>query len=142
MTRVDFYLLQGGKNANREQFTCRLAEKAFRLGHRIFLHSPDPQAARHLDGLLWTFRDTSFLPHALVTDAAEAEDTPILIGTGEEPPGEFDLLINLGTEVPEFFSRFDRVAEPVPPEENERARARERFRFYRDRGYPMETHEL
>ncbi len=142
MTRVDFYLLNDRKSGNREQFSCRLAEKAFRLGHRIFLHTDQTDTARRLDEMLWTFRDISFVPHALAENSGDSERAPVLLGSGQEPEGEFDLLINLDHEVPVFFSRFERVAELVGPDEDSRAKARERYRFYRDRGYPMETHEL
>jgi len=52
------------------------------------------------------------------------------------------LLINLGLDVPGFFSRFERVAEVVDGDETQKAKGRERFRFYKDRGYPLETHKL
>jgi DNA polymerase-3 subunit chi len=48
----------------------------------------------------------------------------------------------MSTEVPTFFSRFSRVAEIVAGDDDERKTARERFRFYRDRGYQMNTHNL
>ena len=88
---------------------------------------------------MWTFRDGSFLPHVL---AGEGEDAPVHIGHSAEPGEGFHLLINLGPEVPGFFSRFERVAEVVDGDETQKAKGRERFRFYKDRGYPLETHKL
>jgi DNA polymerase III subunit chi len=136
VTQVDFYILS---NRNRLQFICQLAEKVFGLGHRIFIHTESGQDARELDDLMWVFRDRSFLPHSLTgTDA----DSPIQIGDGVEPVGDFQVLVNLAAAVPSFFSRFDRVAEVVDKDEQCRAQGRERFRFYKDRGYPLETHTL
>ncbi|MGD8642852.1 MAG: DNA polymerase III subunit chi, partial [Chromatiales bacterium] len=34
MTRVDFYLLRDSHPLARQRFACRMAEKAYRLGHR------------------------------------------------------------------------------------------------------------
>ena len=139
MTQVDFYILDGVAPRSRALFACRLTDKACALGHRVFLHTDSEGAARELDELLWTFRDRSFLPHAL---AGEDTETPVHIGHGTEPAGGFHLLINLGHEVPDFFSRFERVAEVVDGDAGNKARGRERFRFYKDRGYPLETHKL
>ena len=59
-----------------------------------------------------------------------------------QPTTHTDLLINLAAEVPTFFSRFERVAEVVDTDAARRNQARERFRFYRDRGYAVETHNM
>ena len=65
-----------------------------------------------------------------------------MIGHAHEPPLEFDVLVNLADQVPLFFSRFTRVAEIVDGDENRKQQARERFRFYRDRGYPLNSHDI
>lgn len=143
MTRVDFYVLQSPASQERTVFACRLAEKAWRLGHAVYLHTSSAGDTRRLDELLWTFRDGGFLPHLTLDDAAQADPagiTPVLIGHADEPGPQHELLINLAEDVPLFFSRFDRVAEIVAGDSAEQARAR--FRFYRDRGYELGTHKL
>jgi DNA polymerase-3 subunit chi len=145
MTRVDFYVLEDDAEQARERFACRLVEKAWRLKNTVYLHAASPVAAQRLDALLWTWSDRSFLPHVLAEpdlDADLAAATPVRIGTGAEPGFEAQLLVNLDREVPLFFSRFDRVAEIVGGSDEERALARDRFRFYRDRGYALETHRI
>lgn len=142
MTRVDFYLLSQDQPVDRDRFICRLTEKAFRLGHRVFLQSDSPEHARRLDEMLWSFRDRSFVPHGLARDVDGDPDFPVAIGDDITPEGQYDLLINCADEIPDFFSRFERVAEPVINEETAKARGRDRYRFYRDRGYPLEMHKL
>ena len=67
----------------------------------------------------------------------------ILIGCGAVPEhGPWDVLINLTDEVPEFFSQFHRLAELVAADEASRNAGRERFRYYRDRGYELHTHNV
>jgi DNA polymerase-3 subunit chi len=141
MTKVDFYLLTRGGD-RRELFACRLAEKAFRLGHRVYLLAPDKPAALELDELLWTFSQGSFVPHAVLEQAADADAHPVLIGHAEPPAVLHDVLVSLAPEVPPWFGRFTRVAELVGADDAEKARARERFRIYRERGCPPETHPL
>jgi DNA polymerase-3 subunit chi len=143
MTRVDIYLLTPNA-AHRDLMVCRLVDKARRQGHHAYVLTQDHAAAQRLDDLLWTFSAGSFVPHALYdgTQAAPDATLPVLIGHQEPPAGWNDVLVSLLPEVPDFFSRFARVADFVGPDDDDRQRGRERFRHYRDRGYPLETHEL
>jgi DNA polymerase-3 subunit chi len=144
MTRVDFYVLEDGTEQARERFACRLVDKAWRLNHTVFVNTASPAEAERLDELMWTFSDGSFLPHILDAPGVDAElaaATPVRVGAGE-PSFEAELLVNLDGAVPLFFSRFERVAEIVGGDDAQRALGRERFRFYRDRGYALETHRI
>jgi DNA polymerase-3 subunit chi len=138
MTKIDFYILKSG---SCEQVACKLVEKAFSLGHRIYVHTSSEDQAKRIDHLLWTFKAGSFLPHQCYQPDS-GRDAPIQIGTHEAPDIDSDVLINLAPEVPLFFSRFQRVAELVGPDEQEKSQGREHFQFYRDRGYFLDTHEL
>ncbi len=140
MTRVEFYVLKRGAEGSHRALACRIAEKAYVQGRRIYIHTEDAAQAAEMDALLWSFRAGSFVPHRCV-EAGSGEE-PVLIGHGDAPEVDPDVLINLAAEVPLFFSRFQRVAELVEPGESQRLRARERFRFYRERGYELATHEL
>ena len=141
MTRIDFYLLDREPARGRNRAVCQLTNKAFRLGHRIYILTATSQHAADLDRLLWTFNAGSFIPHGLnLTDMSGP--LPVLIGPAE-PPVEFnDVLISLTPKVPECVSRFQRIAEIVDNDDMEKQLARERFRSYRDQGYPLNTHNL
>ena len=152
MTQIDFYITRIASHDDYLQFACRLTEKAYRNKHRVFLYTNDAASSQTIDDLLWTFRPGSFLPHATQSepegndgsskeDASEAK-LDIVIDHSGNPGDHNDVLINLTQKTAPFFSRFDRVAEIVTSDEDARARSRERFKFYRDRGYPIKTHEL
>ena len=141
MTRVDFYILQGDDAHTRPLFACRLAEKAYVLGHRVYIHTESATQTAHLDELLWTFKQDGFLPHAVQGTEQDAP-SPILLGHTGEPDTNTDVLINLAPEVPLFFSRFERVAELIDQQEQRKRQGRERYSFYRDRGYELQTHQL
>ena len=49
MTRVDFYLSKDERPNSGMLTACKLAEKAWKLGHRIYIHLADPDQARALD---------------------------------------------------------------------------------------------
>jgi len=141
VTQVDFYILAQQQPEDWLDFTCRLTEKAYRLGHKIYIHTRTQQDAEQLDEKLWTYEGNSFLPHGLASEPL-ASLPPIQIGHDHEPQGYSDLLINLASPVPVFFSRFRRVAEIVPNIESHKAQSREHYRFYRDRGYPLRSHQI
>ncbi|MEN8174263.1 MAG: DNA polymerase III subunit chi [Pseudomonadota bacterium] len=141
MTRVDFYVLEASAADDRQRLACRITEKAVKRGHRVFIHTDSPESARYLDDLLWTFHDRSFLPHGLL-GRADPGVTPVIIGHGTDAGGEHDVLINLAREIPAFFSSFERVIEPVDKDADNRAAGREHFRFYKDRGYALETNKI
>jgi DNA polymerase III subunit chi len=142
MTRVDFYLQQAPASASLEMLVCRLVDKVFRQGRQAYILTPDPASSARLDELLWTFSAGSFIPHAMVVDDRAESPVPVLIGHLEPPAVWQDVLVTLRPEIAGCFSRFERVAEFVGTQDDDKERARERFRFYRDRGYPLETHEI
>lgn len=145
-TRVSFYVLAANDAGARLGYACRLMEKAWKLQHRIHAHAADTGTARALDELLWTFRQGSFVPHALVLPAGSVTLAPITIGAADAmppagPPAA-DLLVNLAPDVPAFFDRYPRVAEIIDGSAAGREAGRARHRYYRDRGIEPETHEV
>jgi len=143
MTEIDFYILDASSPDAGLVFACRLAEKAFDQGRHVLIRPPSRVDARRLDELLWTYSQGSFVPHKLVSDAAPTPLEPVLIDDGPGPRGDrWDLLINLGADVPDYFSRYARLAEVVDGDEGRRAQGRERYRFYRDRGYALKTTKI
>jgi DNA polymerase-3 subunit chi len=83
----------------------------------------------------------SFLPHVRCGHPL-ARQTPILIGADPDELASADVIISLDAEPPDFFGRFQRLLEIVSSEPGDRDRARQRFRFFRERGYPLDTHDL
>jgi DNA polymerase-3 subunit chi len=141
MTEIDFYILDAAAPAASLVFACRLAEKAVEAGRSVLIRPATPGDARRLDELLWTYSQGSFLPHRLVSDAGDVPLEPVLIDDGPGPSGDrWDLLINLAADVPDYFSRYSRLAEVV--DEARREDGRERYRYYRDRGYALKTHPV
>jgi DNA polymerase-3 subunit chi len=141
VTQVDFYILDSDSEDARLKLACRIVDKATQQDQHVFINSSSDVEAKKLDELLWTFSQGSFIPHRVLHGAAEgAPREPVLIGLNQPPPGErWEMLINLAPDVPEFFSRYERVAEVVDGNAARREQSRERYRFYRDRGYKLNT---
>jgi len=136
MTKIDFYQID---QQDPLLFTCRLIDKIYQQGHAVHIHTQDAEEAVALDDLLWSFRPDHFIPHAI---HGVDDDAPIKISHNADPTDHEDVLVNLSSQVPDFFSRFSRVAEVVPLNEDRRAAARENFKFYKDRGYNLDYHKL
>ncbi len=140
MTRIDFYLLADTSNEQRYIFACRLAQKASKQGHRVYIHTESAEQSQTLDDLLWSFSPTSFVPHTAV--ANECKNNPVYINHSGDPLDIHDVVINLSSQTPDCFARFERLAELVNQDNDIKVAGRERFKFYKSRGYPLHTHKM
>ncbi len=141
MPRIDFYVLPDQRDNGRALLACRLADKAYTLGHAVYILTASEAQAAALDDLLWTFRQDSFIPHERYPLAGE-EGSPVLVGAAPPVEVSAQVLINFTDVLPEGFERFERVVELVDSQPEVLAKSRERFRQYRERGLTPETHKL
>ncbi|HAU16187.1 MAG: DNA polymerase III subunit chi [Pseudomonadales bacterium] len=138
MTRVDFYILPEDNRISPLLYAARLVEKAFRRGHQIYVHTLDEAQTRQLSDALWQ-RPDSILGHSC---GQTTEHQPIQVSHQGEPGEHGDVMVNLAGTIPTFFSRFQRVAEIVPGKPESRSQSRDNFRFYKERGYALKTHNI
>ncbi len=144
MTRIDFYVLPDSDPQSRLLLICKLAEKAVQRSQRVFIHADKPDLLSQLDINLWNFRSDSFVAHRLLVETELPDQTdcdPVQLSLGE-PAVDRRVLINLAEKVPAFFSRFERTLEVVNQAQPVRESGRLRYRFYRERGYPLQHHKM
>ena len=137
MTQIDFYI----HVEDKLQTLCTLATRALAKNVRMMVLTPDAGATERVDRMLWTQPAIGFLPHCRLDDRLAAA-TPIIVDHRADPVVHEQVLVNLCEECPPVFSRFERVIEIVSLDEKDREAARNRYRFYRDRGYELRTHDL
>lgn len=137
MTEVLFYT----HAENRLQTACTLTAKALARGMRVMLLTADPAATERLSKLIWTVPSTGFIPHCRRGDRL-APVTPVIVDHVAEPLVHDQVLFNLSDGTPAFFSSFQRLVEIVGNDAAELEAARARYRFYKDRGYEIRTHQL
>ncbi|HTS23808.1 MAG TPA: DNA polymerase III subunit chi [Casimicrobiaceae bacterium] len=137
MTSIDFYT----HVADRLEVAARLVAKAFSQHGSVRVLTSDPATTATLDRALWLRPPTAFLPHCRL-DSALAAETPILVDHAPEHAGPAVVLINLHPQPPSFFSRFERLAEIVGLDAADVEAGRERYRYYRERGYELRSHRL
>ncbi|HJX57482.1 MAG TPA: DNA polymerase III subunit chi [Thiobacillus sp.] len=119
----------------------RVAAKAYGQGRQVMIYAPDAAVADAIDRLLWTTPALGFVPHRRDTDPLAGE-TPVLIGTDTDALRSADVMINLHTGQPPAFARFERLVEIVGLDDAGVEQGRERYRFYKTRGYALKTHDL
>ena len=139
MTRIDFYVVKTAGADARLNVAARLTEKALGRGHRIFINCESADQLSALDSYLWEFKATSFVPHEV---AGNHTDERVVLGLAQGPRTHNDVLINLALSPPSYFAQFERVAEVVTQDEASLDALRSAWRHYRDRGYPLQKHEL
>jgi DNA polymerase III subunit chi len=137
MTTIDFYT----HVPDRLDAAAKIIAKAHAAHGSVRVLTPDAATTEALDRRLWLLPPTSFLPHCTL-DSPLAEETPIWIGHLLEHSGPAAVLVNLHPSPPPFFSRFERLAEIVGTDAADAAAGRERWKFYRERGYEMRPHNL
>lgn len=139
--RVDFYILGDANEERRLHYVCRLTEKAWRLGHTIWIHAPTGAHAEILDARLWTFDPAGFLPHER-DDGGDPADCPVIIGTTMPGASGPDLLINELAEGVDDNCPATRIAEVVNQSPAIRDAGRSRYARYRDAGCELHHHRV
>ena len=142
---VDFYVLDSAEPRARLLLGCRLVEKAYLAGQRVFVWLEDAAALADFDELLWTFSDRSFVPHegAGAQEPPQWQQCPVQLGCQSAPASGYDLLLNLGGEAPAAsLEQAPRIIEILDAEPARRQAARERYRRYRERGVNPQTHHI
>ncbi len=143
MTRIDFYIRKESTLDDRLAFACRLIQKTRTMGHSVYIHCASAEDAHAMDKLLWAFQENSFIPHKLTQTGGA--DCAIEIGYSNDinACGEHhDVLINLGFDVPVFFTRFERLAEIVVQEPRVLEATRNNYRYYSQKHYPLHNHDM
>lgn len=137
MTRISF--LHGADD--RIQSAAQWLQQAWGERLAVLVFVPDAEQAARLDRVLWTQPALSFVPHCR-SDSPLADETPILLTDRLDNPAQEHCLLNLSNDLPPTFSRFEHLVEIVSTHDADRLPARERFKFYRDRGYAIESRDI
>jgi DNA polymerase-3 subunit chi len=106
---------------------------------KVVVYLQDSQQLNDFDQALWTFSEHDFIPHVVASDEL-AEQTPVILSCdASENLPHHQVLINLSTQTPDHFARFERMFEIVSTDEQDLAAGRGRYKHYQTRGYAL-TH--
>lgn len=134
MTRIDFH----SNVADKLNYACRLVRKAHAARCRIVVLAAPAELAA-VDAALWALSEDAFLPHVMAGDPLAAQTPIVLTDSDAAELPHHHVLINLTAATPAHFARFERMFEVISSDSAETEAGRERYRFYKGRGYPL-TH--
>lgn len=138
MTRIEFHF----NSTDRLLHTCRLLRKARSQDLRIAVVGA-AATLRQLDQALWRFSPTDFLAHCTAADdMAVQQASPVFLDAPILERDDFNVIVNLGDEVPEGFERFERLIEIVAGDDHGRSEARQRWKHYKAQGFELIQHDL
>jgi DNA polymerase-3 subunit chi len=136
MISVDFHVLTRVK-PQALLYVCEQLELAYSAGTKVCVLTESPQEAQQLDQMLWTFKDTSFVPHQLASVNSEAA---IVIGRAQADT--HTTLMNISNQLPEDYARFSQIVEFIFADPHAQQCGRERFKLYRQQGYSIQTYKI
>ena len=137
MTRIEFFFNVDDKLAK----AAELCEKSVDKGRELMIFTQGDEMSAAFQQVLWQQSVTSFLA-CTKADKAIRRHTSILVSDNSDHLIKDDILINLQAEYPPFFSRFRYLVELVGNDDADKATARLKFRFYRDRGYEIKSTDM
>lgn len=117
---------------------CRWVEAFTDAGRRVQVAVESSVAAHNIDGLLWTFADESFVPHAVLAPGKGMEERvePVVISIGEVFLPGFHVLVNdIGEPDLDFLLRYPVGVQFVLQDDaDQRQQSRLLWMAARDRG--------
>jgi len=138
MTKVDFHILPTVQESDLLQYVVRLTQKALSRSHQVLIATQSDEQSHLVSQALWAWQPDSFLAHTRIEEA----HFKLQISHSDQCGDHHDVLINLRHQIPNYFSRFGRVFEVVSQQPDLLKASRDRYRFYKDRGYPLTRHDL
>ncbi len=126
----------------RQNFACKLVEKVYRSGQFCYVLTDNPQQSQQMDNMLWSFRPGSFIPHQLFRQQIPEFQQTILIGEQPIPEGWRQVVVNLSSLQPQQTEQCRRILEILDNSETTKQMGRNRYRFYKQSGLEITTHNM
>jgi DNA polymerase-3 subunit chi len=142
MAEISFYILPSELTQERDEFACKLIEKAYRSGCFCYVLTDNAEQSQKIDDLLWTFRAGSFIPHQIYTGELPALEKVILIGSLDVPELWQKIVINLSSYCPKQFDNIERILEILDNSEATKELGRNRYRQYQQSDITITTHKI
>lgn len=140
MSNVSFYVLESASINDLYKTVIRLSIKAYEAENQTLIYSNHTDLLAKIDDYLWTYSNTSFIPHIHIKTNEEADDIdPIILASFEPTLPKKDLLIQLADNPLPNFQEYNRVIEILYNDPEYLAKGRERFKFYRRNGIEPKT---
>jgi len=139
---ANFYLI---KSPVKDLCVCHFAEMFYEQGKKVFILAGSEGHAESLDRILWTFKQSSFIPHEVIDVFSSDIEVPVVVSNAENKNFNADILIvdkDTLTESAEFISSFDQIIDFADQtDEISNSYSRDRYRFIKNAGFDMKYFE-
>jgi len=134
MTEIGFYHL---RTMPLERALPSILERALAAGHRVVVVAGSPERVEHLNDLLWTYGEASFLPHGSARDG-NAERQPVWLTAADENPNGASMLVLVDGAVSARLDAFRRCCDIFDGnDEAAVAAARQRWKAAKAAGHQL-----
>tara|TARA_X000000950_G_scaffold209405_1_gene251797 strand:- start:167 stop:553 length:387 start_codon:yes stop_codon:yes gene_type:complete len=119
-------------------------EKVISAKQPLVIRCKDQSHCEEVSYSIQNFSKKDFLPCVQFSDKS-ADLFPIILSTVSEIPlwaDDIIVLLNLDTKIEMTFSSYCRVIEIVDQTELNRQKGRERYKYYKERGYEIFGHRV
>ena len=145
LTRIDFYYDVKDILSFASRIVRKLHyEKVISVKHPLVIRCKDQSHCEEVSYSIHNFSKKDFLPCAEFS-YKNADLFPIILSTVSEIPlwaDDIIVLLNLDTKIEMTFSSYCRVIEIVDQTELNRQKGRERYKYYKERGYEIFDHKV
>ncbi|MGE5514703.1 MAG: DNA polymerase III subunit chi [Bacteroidota bacterium] len=134
MTQIGFYHLT---RLPLDQALPRLLEKAAAAGLKVVVMAGSDERVEHLNGLLWTYNEESWLPHGTRADG-EAALQPIWLTASDENPNGATVLVLCDGVMPADVAPYARCLDLFDGRDDQAVQAaRERWKTWKAAGHDL-----
>lgn len=134
MTQIGFYHLL---RMPLDQALPKLLEKAVQAGMRVVVRAGSEERVEHLNALLWTYAEDSWLPHGSARDG-EAQAQPVWLTATEENPNQATVLVLCDGASPASLEGWDRCLDLFDGNDEQAVlAARERWKAWKADGHQL-----
>ena len=152
MTEISFHF----NIPQRVPYVCRLLRKATAKGAQLLVTGPREELEA-IDRMLWQLSPVDFVGHAWMEASSggdEGEGTEhaamavarerarVWLSESVCASDRHRVLVNLHASIAEGFEQFERLIEIVSLDASDRNDARQRWRYYGQRGYQIIRHDV
>ncbi len=128
--------------ANKTKHICDITERFYEMGKSIVVFASEKPELLQLDDRLWTWKQESFVPHAIFKPGIQNNEPVQLIHDPDNLPGA-DVIILHDPIAPDKLTAYKIIidfAEVYHPEKRKNSRIR--YKRCRDEGYPLDFIKL
>ena len=134
MVEISFYHLQQN---SLEKTLPKLLEKIYGGRMKAVVLVENEEKLKEINDQLWTYSQSSFLPHGCEKDGFK-KDHPIWLTTGLENPNDASVLVVVEGEEIKDFGAFDKCLNLFNGHDDAAVRrARQRWQNYRQQGHTL-----